>query len=217
MTVEAKVKWMCAARVTCAVCALMGCSGAHHAIPPETSSVTPEETAPEVEKAAESSDVRVRNGDLIDSAEASRRAVQYMLDLTRDGRLPDSIRQVPRCEGACIDIDSGQRVSACDIWECRFSFSDPGVGVPSYGVMVMVDTAGRPSSPINIAGCLNSDHGCEMMLGYNAAIRRLGADRMSLRIEWDQEVQAFFWVNIDSGRRVSCHDRGEQKRRSSAI
>ncbi|MCP5307511.1 MAG: hypothetical protein H6953_19045 [Chromatiaceae bacterium] len=170
----------------------------------------------ETEESVAPAEARGKNGDFIESTEASRRAVQYILGLARGGTLPNSIRQEPKCESACIDIDSLRRMNTCTIWNCQFSFRDPAVGVPSFGVEVVVDTAGRISSPIDIAACINSDHGCEVLLGYNAALRRLRADRMSLRIEWDQERHAFFWVNVDSGSRVSCHDRGDQRKRSSA-
>ena len=151
---------------------------------------------------------------LLNEDEAGRLAKDYLLHLTKNDRLPDSISEGVSCSSRCIVPRTNLFADTCSLWFCELRFGDHNHPIVSYPIELTVDgddvhvgISGIPATEIDIQACFNAVHECRIAVPSTIAQAKLGLMKtpQSLGIAWDPDRGEFFWVSRESEERINCH------------
>lgn len=141
----------------------------------------------------------------LSESEASALAIDHLAQNVANGTLPDSFVRPPRCTHSCVSMDRSKSVRLCRNWSCYFLFSDR-VAPPVAGFVVHVGESPPRAFP-EVEACVAKEHGCAIVVSRDEAMKRLQATLSELDLKWNEDDGEFFWVNLTSNKRISCHRR----------
>lgn len=130
-------------------------------------------------------------------------AIEHLVQNAAYGTLPDSFILPPRCVHNCVSMDRSKNVNLCSSWSCHFLFAER-VAPPVSSFVVHVGGS-EPRAFPGVEMCVAKDHGCGIVVSRDEAMKILGASVSELDIKWNEDDGEFFWVNLISDRRISCH------------